>query len=45
MDEVKEGKLKYNKERIRKISQTAIKQGNKMRDTKHEEEKQKILIK
>ena len=41
MDEVKEGKLKYNKERIRKISQTAIKQGNKMRDTKHEEEKQK----
>ena len=38
--EVKEGKLKYNmKERIRKTSQTMQLNRNKMRKTKHKEEK------
>ena len=44
--EVKEGKLKYNTERIRKTSQTMQLNRNKMRKTKHKEEKlKKILIK
>ena len=43
---LKEGKLKYNKERIRKTSQTMQLNRNKMRKTKHKEEKlKKILIK
>ena len=43
--EVKEGKLKYNKERIRKTSQTMQLNRNKMRKTKHKKEIEKILIK
>ena len=40
MGEVKEGKLKYNKERIRKTSQTVqLNTRNKMKKTKHKEEK------
>ena len=38
MSEVIEGKLKYYKQRISKTSQT-IKQRNKLRETKHKEEK------
>ena len=37
--EVKEGKLKYKIERIRKSSQTMKLNTNKMRKTKHKEEK------
>ena len=37
--ELKEGKLKYNKESIKKTIKHAIKQRNKMRKTKHNEEK------
>ena len=40
MSEVIEGKLKYYKQRISKTSQT-IKQRNKLRETKHKEEKVK----
>ena len=43
--EVKEGKLKYNKERIRQTSQTMQLNRNKMRKTKHKEEKLKNSIK
>ena len=43
--EVKEGKLKYNKERIRKTSQKMQLNRNKMRKTKHKKEIEKILIK
>ena len=40
MGEVKEGKLKYNKERIRKTSQTVqLNTRNKMKKTKQKEEK------
>ena len=38
MGEVKEGKLKYNRERIRKSSQTMKLNRNKTRKTKHKEE-------
>ena len=39
MGEVKEGKLKYNTENKKNQSNNAIKQRNKMRKTKHKEEK------
>ena len=42
--EVKEGKLKYNTERIRKTSQTMQLNGNKMKKTKHKGEKFKKNI-
>ena len=39
MSDVKEGKLKYNKERIRKTSQIMQLHRNKTRKTKYMEEK------
>ena len=39
MNEVKEGKLKYNTENKKNQSNNAIKQGNKTRKTKYKEDK------